>query len=130
MAERLLLDTHAIIWWFCEPSKLSAAAYAAIENGENTIYASAISAMEIATKFRIGKLDIAQSLADNFLLEIEKDGFIALPLTVAQGQLGGNLAIHNKDPFDRLLIAQAQVEQLKLVSIEQQFDDYGVIRLW
>ena len=125
-----MLDTHALIWWCSEPQKLSPTAFAAIEDSENIIFASAISAMEIATKYRIGKLPIARALAENFSQEIARENFLPLPLTAEQGQRGGNLPIDHKDPFDRLLIAQTQMEQMKLVSNEERFDTFGVIRLW
>ena len=130
MAERLLLDTHALIWWCNEPKNLSRAAFSAIEDTENMIFASAISAMEIATKYRIGKLPSARALAEDFTVEITREGFLPLLLTAEQGQRGGNLAIPNQDPFDRMLIAQAQIEGMRLVSNEKQFDDYAVLRLW
>ena len=130
MAERLLLDTHALIWCFHETEKLSSRARIAIEDSENEVYVSAVTAMEIATKFRIGKLPVASQLANHFLREIALLGFRPLPLTAEQGQRGGNLTIPNQDPFDRLLIAQAQIEGMRLVSNEKQFDDYAVLRLW
>jgi PIN domain nuclease of toxin-antitoxin system len=130
MAEGLLLDTHTLIWAAMAPDKLSRAARAALENGSNIVFVSPVSAMEIASKFRIGKLDVARALALDFVAETETRGFVPLPLTAAHGQRGGNLAIPHQDPFDRLLIAQAQIEQLRLVSNEVRFDTYGVLRLW
>ncbi len=130
MAERLLLDTHALLWWCSEAESLSATARDAISDGNNLIYVSAVSAMEIATKFRIGKLPESQALAENFVAEIDREGFVELPLSAAHAQRGGSLAIAHKDPFDRLLIAQAQIEDLKLVSNEVLFDGYAVLRCW
>ena len=130
MAEGLLLDTHTLIWAATSPNQLSRAARIALEDGNNTIFVSPVSAMEIATKYRIGKLDIAKALAFDFVAQTEARGFVTLPLTAAQAQRGGNLAIPHNDPFDRLLIAQAQIEQMRLVSNEVRFDTYGVLRLW
>ena len=130
MAERLLLDTHALIWAATAPDRLGRNARNALEDPDNVILVSPVSAMEIATKFRLGKLDIASALAINFIGETESRGFASLPLTAMHGQRGGNLAIPHQDPFDRLLIAQAQIEGLRLVSNEVRFDTYGVLRLW
>lgn len=127
---RLLLDTHALIWAAYKPGMLSKTARAAIEDGGNPVYVSSVSAMEIATKYRIGKLDISPALAEHFVQEIENRGFTQLVLTCEHGQRGGNLAIPHNDPFDRLLIAQAQIEKLRLVSNERLFDDFAVPRLW
>ncbi len=86
--------------------------------------------MEIATKNRLGKLPEADMLAADFEAEIEAEGFQGLPITLAHGRLAGSLSIPHKDPFDRLLIAQALTEGMTLVSNEQAFDAFGVTRLW
>jgi PIN domain nuclease of toxin-antitoxin system len=130
MAERLLLDTHALIWWSFQLERLTARVREAIEDPDNQIFVSAVSAMEIATKVRIGKLEEARPLATGFVRQIEARGFTTLDLTAEHGELAGGLAIPHQDPFDRLLIAQAQIEQLRLVSNELRFDTYGVLRLW
>lgn len=130
MSLRLLLDTHALLWWAHEPERLSRRAYAAIEEGESDVFVSAVSAMEIATKSRIGKLGYRTSLAGDFVNEVEKLGFRQAALTCAHGDRGGSLAIANPDPFDRMLIAQAQLEDMVLVSNEKPFDNFGVLRLW
>lgn len=130
MGQRLLLDTHAVIWWATDQSRLSSAAFEAIENGENDVFVSPVSAMEIATKVRIGKLEDARPLACNFLRQMEQHGFSELPLVSAHAERAGGLPIENQDPWDRLLIAQAQVERLRFVSNEKQFDSLAVHRLW
>ncbi len=127
---RLLLDTHALIWWTTLDPKLSRHARAAIGDLTNTIVVSAVSAFEIATKHRLGKLPEAAVLASQFEVEIAAEGFIELPLTARHGQLAGNLGIANKDPFDRMLIAQSILDQLPLVSNEAGFDAFGVSRIW
>lgn len=86
--------------------------------------------MEIATKHRLGKLPEAAVLAASFELEIEALGFDPLPISLTHARLAGALAIPHKDPFDRLLIAQALVEEMTLVSKEVMFDSFGVSRLW
>lgn len=127
---RLLLDTHAVLWWFNGDPALSAVARAAIEPDENQVFVSAASAMEVSTKFRIGKLPRAGALASRFEEMVENQGFIPLAITLAHGALSGRVAIEHKDPFDRLLIAQALLDGLTLVSNEKLFDQSGVSRLW
>ncbi|MBC7986721.1 MAG: type II toxin-antitoxin system VapC family toxin [Sphingomonadaceae bacterium] len=128
--ERLLLDTHALIWASYAPARLGPAARRALEDSANDIFVSAVSAFEIANKYRLGKLGEARSLAQQFIGSIVDRGFRELPLNAAHAQRGGALAIDHRDPFDRMLIAQAQIEQLTLVSNEKRFDTFGVIRLW
>jgi PIN domain nuclease of toxin-antitoxin system len=127
---RLLLDTHALLWWLSGDAQLTHAAREAVGNEENTVFVSAASAWEIATKARLGKLPGTETLAQNFETEIRQHGFLPLSISVEHGQRAGNLPPPHKDPFDRMLIAQAQAENLVLVSNEQIFDQYGVSRLW
>ncbi len=126
----MLLDTHALIWWGHQDRRLGAAAIAAIASDANEVLVSAVSAIEIATKFRLGKLPEAWKLSADFEAEIEGRGFIPLPITLRHAQLAGGLRIDHKDPFDRLLIAQSQIERAPLVSNETLFDGYGVTRVW
>jgi len=91
---------------------------------------SAVSAMEVTTKYRIGKLPHVGLLARNFAGEVAAEGFGGLPITLAHGRAAGSLAIQHEDPFDRLLMAQAIAEKLTLVSNETVFDSSGVSRLW
>ena len=130
MGRLLLLDTHALIWAAVEPNRLGATARRAMENGDNNVLVSPVSAMEIATKVRLGKLDLARPFATDFLKEVAALGFEHLPIDARHAQHAGNLPFSHKDPFDRLLIAQAQLENLRLVSNEKRFDDFAVLRLW
>jgi PIN domain nuclease of toxin-antitoxin system len=127
---RLLLDTHALIWWLAGDEALSARAREAIADEENGVAVSAASAMEIATKFRIGKLPDAALLAQDFESIIAGQGFAELAITVHHAHLAGEMNIAHKDPFDRLLIAQAQAKDMVLVSNEALFDGFAVQRLW
>lgn len=127
---KLLLDTHALIWWLAGDEALSLAAREAIADEANSIWVSAASAMEIATKFRIAKLDQATLLARDFEAVVADQGFAELPISVRHAQLAGAMTITHKDPFDRLLIAQAQAEDMALVSNEALFDSFAVKRLW
>jgi PIN domain nuclease of toxin-antitoxin system len=127
---RLLLDTHALIWWLAGDEALSRPAREAIADEINSIAVSAASAMEIATKFRIGKLPDAALLAQDFEAIIADQGFAELAITVRHARLAGAMNIAHKDPFDRLLIAQAQSEDMVLISNEALFDGFAVKRLW
>lgn len=127
---KLLLDTHALIWWLAGDDMLSRIAREAIADEANSVAVSAASAMEIATKFRIGKLDQAALLAQDFDAIVASQGFAELSITVRHARLAGEMNIPHKDPFDRLLIAQAQVEDMVLVSNEALFDGFAVQRLW
>lgn len=97
---------------------------------DNAIAVSAASAMEVATKVRIGKLPEAAMLADNFSAILASQGFAELPISVHHARIAGGMTIPHKDPFDRLLIAQALVEDMVLVSNEALFDGFAVNRLW
>jgi PIN domain nuclease of toxin-antitoxin system len=127
---RLLLDTHTLLWWLVADDQLSTAARSAIEDYDNPVYVSAASAWEVATKHRLGKLPEIGRLANDFASVVAQQGFLALDITLEQGQRAGALPGKHKDPFDRMLIAQSQVQNLVLVSNEIVFDYYGVSRLW
>lgn len=126
----LLLDTHALLWWLLGDERLPASVRGRIDDQSEPVFASAVSAMEIATKFRIGKLPEARSIAGRLAEFAPANGMILIDITVAHGDLAGSLPISHRDPFDRLLIAQAQIEDAWLVSNEKLFDDFGVRRLW
>ena len=126
----LLLDTHAFLWWLAEDPRLSAAARDAVADPSARVHVSAASAWEIATKHRLGKLPGAAVVAADVAAEIAAEAFVALPVTVLHGQQAGALPGPHRDPFDRMLIAQALHEGMTLVSNETAFDAYGVTRLW
>ena len=125
----LLLDTHALIWWVTDSSRLSASARAAIAAG-GPVFVSAASAWEIATKVRLGRLPEAEAFAAEMPEELAGQGFTPLAITLEDGRRAGLLPGPHTDPFDRMLIAQAQARELTLVSCETPFDAYGVARLW
>jgi PIN domain nuclease of toxin-antitoxin system len=126
----LLLDTHAFLWWLSEDRALSKSARKAIASKDNTVVVSAASAWEIATKVRLGKLNLAARIVEYFSAHLVNERFVALSVTIAHGVRAGSLPGPHKDPFDRILIAQALEEQMTLVSNEKIFDGYGVTRLW
>ncbi|HEY3778162.1 MAG TPA: type II toxin-antitoxin system VapC family toxin [Rhizomicrobium sp.] len=127
---QLLLDTHALLWWLAGDATLSAAARKAISDEGNGIFVSAASAWEIATKHRLGKLPGAAAIVADIDGAIADQGFAALPINVRHAQAAGTLPGPHRDPFDRMLIAQAMIERLVLVTNEHTFDSYGVARLW
>ncbi|WP_324740939.1 type II toxin-antitoxin system VapC family toxin [Tsuneonella sp. CC-YZS046] len=125
-----LLYTHALIWWLAGDEALSPAAREAIADDVNSVAVSATSAMEVATKFRIGKLADAALLAQEFETIIASQGFTELPISVHHARLAGEMKIAHKDLFDRFLIAQAQSEDMILASNEALFDSFAAKRLW
>ena len=127
---RVLLDTHAFVWWVADSRRLSELARNAIRNEANAIVVSAVSAWEIATKHRLGRLPEADGLAGDIRGAIVRQGFAELPISVATAERAGRLPGPHRDPFDRMLIAQALAHELALVSNEEAFDRYGVNRLW
>ncbi len=127
---RLLLDTHALLWWLAGDLALSTRARNAIADDGNEVYVSAASAWEVTTKYRLGKLAGAGPLAVDFAREVAAQGFLSLPITLQHGQSAGTLPGTHRDPFDRMLIAQARDERMALVSNESVFDEYGVTRIW
>ena len=127
---RLLLDTHAFVWWLAGDVSLSESARAAVLEEGNAIFVSAASTWEIATKHRSGKLPGVNAIASDLTGAIESQGFLGLPITIRHGQIAGALPGPLRDPFDRMLIAQSMSEDLVLVSNERGFDAYSVQRLW
>lgn len=127
---RLLLDTHALIWWLAGDNSLSRRAQDAIGDEANSVAVSAASAMEVATKFRIGKLPQARILVQDFDAILASQGFSELPISIRHARRADAMGIAHKDPFDRLLIAQSQIEEMVLVSNEALFDSLAVQRLW
>jgi len=127
---RLLLDTHALLWWLSGDSRLPMQAREAIGDEDAEVAVSAASAWEVSTKVRLGKLPGAEFLAEEFREHVHAQGFDGLSISVGHAQRAGLLPGPHRDPFDRMLIAQALAEDLVLVSNEAAFDRYGVRRIW
>ena len=119
---RLLLDTHAVLWALAEPRKLSGPARMAVEDAQNEVFVSVVSGWEIAIKRALGKLQAPDDLEAG----IRKQGFTPLLMTFHHAELAGALPPHHGDPFDRMLIAQAQAEGLILVTRDADIPLYGV----
>ena len=127
---RLLIDTHALLWWLSDDPSLSAAARRAMAETSNVLLVSAASAWEIATKVRLGRLPGASELAADFQGFMLREGFTTLDITADHGIRAGLLPGPHKDPFDRMLISQAQAENVPIVTNERTFETYGVRRVW
>ncbi len=127
---RALLDTHALLWWLSDDPALSKPARKFIAETKNTVIVSAASAWEIATKVRLGKLSTAAELAADFVGLVGREGFELLPISPDHAIRAGLLPGPHKDPFDHMLIAQAQAEGVPVVTNEIVFDAYGVRRIW
>lgn len=126
---KILLDTHALIWWATGTRALSAKARRAIADEGNDVYVSAASAWEIATKVRIGKL-VWPEAAGTVHAYVMSQGFLGLDISIEDAERAGHWAHPHRDPFDRMLMAQAQGRGLLFVSNEALFDAAGVRRYW
>jgi PIN domain nuclease of toxin-antitoxin system len=127
---RFLLDTHTLLWSFSGSSSLSARARRLIEDGSNEILVSTVSAWEIGTKVRLGKLPTGEELISDFSFYLKQLGVEALPISMEHALRAGRLPGEHRDPFDRMLIAQAQAEDIPIVSNDRIFDEYHVQRIW
>lgn len=127
---RLLVDAHTVIWAADDPSKLGPRAKTELENPDNDLLLSAGTIWEIAIKVGLGKLSLSMPYREWMNQAISDLKMTLLPITVDHADVQGNLPRHHGDPFDRLLVAQAQVEKIPLVSADPGFDLYGLNRLW
>jgi len=125
----VLLDTHILLWWLQGGSKLSLKARTIILDTEAKVLVSAASAWEIAIKVKAGKLD-AGGLVARFHSVLDDNRFIELPVTATHALRAGLLEGSHRDPFDRMLIAQAQVEDMPIISNDKAFDEFSVRRVW
>lgn len=127
---KLLLDTHALLWWLFDAPELSAAARVAIAAPEHRVLVSAATAWETATLVRLSRLDTALPLLENDDGWIARAGFAELPIAAHHAVLAGSFTAAHRDPFDRVLAAQAQLEDALLVSRDVAMDGLGAQRLW
>lgn len=127
---KLLLDTHTILWAVDRPTKLSDKARAAIQNPQNELICSAGSIWELAIKVGLNKLTLSLPFRQWMVRAIDDLNLTVLPVTVDYADLLTTLPPHHGDPFDRLLIAQAMVERIPVVSADRGFDTYPISRLW
>ena len=127
---KVLLDTHALIWWSSNDPRLSMVARELIQNPDTQVLVSAASAWEIATKARLGKLHGVQRLLSDFDALLAADGFTHLPITHQHALLAGSFDLAHRDPFDRMLAAQALIENAVLLSNDPELRVFAVATHW
>ncbi|MBI5551693.1 MAG: type II toxin-antitoxin system VapC family toxin [Desulfobacterales bacterium] len=125
-----LLDTHVLIWWITSDNRLSAAAKALIQSRRNTLYWSAASSWEVSIKHALGRLVFDEAPEKLFGAELDKNHIESLAITNEHAFLSGQLPMHHKDPFDRMLVAQAQIESLGIVTNDPILQRYDVDVVW
>jgi PIN domain nuclease of toxin-antitoxin system len=125
----ILLDSHVFFWWLTDDPKLSRNAADLIRD-DNDVHVSAVVALEIANKVRTGKWQDAKPLLDRFFDIVMEEGFLPLPITLEHARLAGSLPGAHRDPFDRMLAAQAQIENVPLVTADPVFRAFGTRVLW
>jgi PIN domain nuclease of toxin-antitoxin system len=126
----ILLDTHALLWWMIGDQRLSPKARTAISAASAEVFVSAVSAWELSTKVRLGKLPTAAALIQRLPESLAEQQFRPLAVSIEHGRLGGLLPGAHRDPFDRILAAQALLEGLPIVTIDAAFATFGVKVLW
>lgn len=125
-----LLDTHALLWWWTNDPALSPKARDIIEDASNTLLVSAASAWEIATKYRLGKLPMAEKAIPRFNELIQADGFQHLPITHLHALCAGRYESEHRDPFDRMLAAQSELEAAPLITSDGLFSQFKTQVVW
>ncbi|MBF2057203.1 MAG: type II toxin-antitoxin system VapC family toxin [Cyanobacterium sp. T60_A2020_053] len=127
---KILLDTHCWLWWLVEPEKLSKIATQVIKNNQNELYLSVASIWEIGIKFKLGKLDLPLSPEVLIPQQMQIDHILPLSISMDHAIKASNLPLYHKDPFDRMLIAQSQLESMIIISNDSMFHGYDVEVLW
>jgi PIN domain nuclease of toxin-antitoxin system len=127
---KLLLDTHAVVWWWLDDPKIPATARRMIASADNTVCVSAVSAWEVATKNRLGKWPDVETIVREFVSLLRRSRFVPLAISVDHARVAGALAGSHRDPFDRMLIAQSKEENAVLISRDPVFRDFGVDVVW
>lgn len=122
----LLLDTHVFLWWDAGARQLNDAAAAAIADAENSVFVSAASIWEIAIKRQLGRLSFKGSPT----VAIGRNGFLSLPILPLHAEQAAALPALHTDPFDRMLVAQAQIDSLSIVTADRKVSAYSVSQLW
>jgi PIN domain nuclease of toxin-antitoxin system len=123
-----LIDTHILLWWLFNDSKLTAECRDIIHNPANRILVSSVSAWEIATKYRIGKLPEAKQIIEEYSQILRQAKFIELSISSAHALRAGSLPIAHRDPFDRMIMAQAELENLPVITYDEAFQT-GLIQV-
>lgn len=127
---RYLLDTHTLLWAAFHKDLLSIRTRRLLQSRTHEFFLSAATAWEIATKSRLGRLDFAQALAEDFIPKVTSAGYLLLPISVAHALRAGHFPADHGDPFDRMLAAQSIHEEMPILSNDAQLDLFGVRRVW
>ena len=127
---RVLLDTHSFLWLVTDDPKLSEVSKAIFLDSGNELLCSAVIGFEIAVKYSLGKLELAEPPREFMENRMRKNALRPLPVTLAHTYRIAHLPFHHRDPFDRLLVAQALEEDLPLLSADEILSEYGVRRIW
>ena len=127
---KLLLDTHVLLWWLFDDPQLSKSVRSQIKNPENRIFVSSASAWEISTKHRLGKLPEATGVSERLQALVQESRMEPLSITLPHALLAGRLSVSHKDPFDRMLAAQSQLEGLPLATSDPAFAQFAVEVVW
>ena len=127
---RLLLDTHTLLGWFSNDRALSDTVREVIAAPENDPIVSSVCAWEIATKYRIGKLPDAEELLTDFGTFVRRARFSVLPVSLEHALVAGSLSWSHRDPFDRMLVAQAQIEDIPIATADAAMSGYGITCIW
>lgn len=127
---KLLLDTHTFLWWCADDPRLSQPARQAVADISNDVFISAVNGWEIAIKARLGKLSLPEPPEPFILRALDRHAFGVLSITLKHALAENDLPAHHSDPFDRLMVAQAQVEDLTLVTNDRSIHRYDVAWLW
>jgi PIN domain nuclease of toxin-antitoxin system len=118
---KLLLDTHTLIWWFSEPLRLKNQVISMLQQAENMVFVSAATMWEIAIKKKLGRLDIDTG---ELLSAMQINNFTDLPITIVHSLYAGSLPLHHDDPFDRMLVAQAVLDDMLLITHDKRLKNY------
>jgi PIN domain nuclease of toxin-antitoxin system len=127
---KVLLDTHAFLWWITDDPQLSPKARKVISDGHNTLYWSAASSWEISIKYALGRLPLPETPEEFLPVELGKNRIESLSVIDAHAFLAGRLPRHHSDPFDRMLVAQAQIESLVIISNDRKLIHYDIDIHW
>ena len=127
---RVLLDTHVLLWWLFDDQRLTSLARGIIRNPDNTIFVSSASGWEISTKYRLGKLSHAEEAVHNLPSLLRRAYMDVLSISIEHALTAGTLPGPHRDPFDRMLIAQSQIEKLPIVTSDSAFKQYSVSIVW
>lgn len=127
---KVLLDTHALLWWWSEPTKLSTRVLSLLRDPSTDVAVSAASAWEISTKYRLGRLPSCGAILEGWTERLAEDRFQELPISARHALRAGSLPGEHRDPFDRMLAAQSIVEGLPIVSVDAALSAFGAERVW